>query len=134
MKKLILLIIGLMVIGLGYSVSAQAEPLPSIMQTPWPWYIELIFRGLATLGGVYGLYKILSGRWEAKEDIKRINKLVEEDLLPLSMKDKRIKSDEYILVCMNMLTRVIDKNMQKLNAILAELSLKLLASKQSPTQ
>ena len=50
--------------------------------------LQTIIHILAIIGGIYSLYRIVKGLWKERADLKRINALVEGDMLPISMKDK----------------------------------------------
>ncbi len=80
------------------------------------WFLKLLVSLFAIFGGCYGVYSIYKDRKEKKIDVARINKLVQEDMLPLSMKDKKIRPDEYLLVCLNELTKVLERSMNNLRS------------------
>ena len=83
-----------------------------------PTWLKVVIDILAIIGGCYSIYKIYKAKIEERIDIKRINKLVEEDLLPPSMKEKNIKPDEYVLFGINQLTLVLDKSIKNLRQAL----------------
>lgn len=85
-----------------------------------PDWMKVVIDVLAILGGTYTIYRMYRARVEQKADFRRTNELVKEGLLPPSMKNKRITSNEYLLYGLNQLTKVIDESMKHLQNVLEQ--------------
>ncbi|MFQ5919098.1 MAG: hypothetical protein ACE5I4_03500 [Thermoplasmata archaeon] len=71
---------------------------------------------LAFIGGGFAIEEFIRKLRGRKLEIARINKLVGEDKLPPVMKDREIRPNEYLLVSLNLLTKMLDNRMELLES------------------